>query len=361
MTKNLAFTLAEVLITLGIIGVVAAMTMPNLINNMQSEALAKKKLLFENRLEEAMNQMRFHEKLTGYDSAEDFVAELGKYLKINETCDVDNMQDCFPSTTINSCSKEIETSDLITGEDFASNILVRDYSSYNIGVVFADGVKAIVNYDLDCEWLDPYEGGASRSEATQCVAIVADVNGNAGKNAIGSDIFAINSTFGVQIADLCWDTSNAIYSPIDTCDGTSEWDSLFTTVGIEDFLITNPDYSISFTTTSCQKNYWAGAYKACKEAGKRLPTKDELSALALDYLYETSGEIVDNVSVVGEYIPENFNTLNIVKTSSGYGLFSDSGTTNVTQAGTVRLYETYYRVTGNPKSQSSMLGRCVSD
>ncbi|MFI3301198.1 MAG: type II secretion system protein [Candidatus Gastranaerophilales bacterium] len=54
MKKRSAFTLAEVLITLGIIGVVAAMTMPNLISNMQSEALAKKKLLFDGRLEDAI-------------------------------------------------------------------------------------------------------------------------------------------------------------------------------------------------------------------------------------------------------------------------------------------------------------------
>ena len=33
MTKRLGFTLAEVLITLGIIGVVAAMTIPTLISN----------------------------------------------------------------------------------------------------------------------------------------------------------------------------------------------------------------------------------------------------------------------------------------------------------------------------------------
>ena len=37
--KNRAFTLAEVLITIGIIGVVAAMTLPSLINNSQKKEL----------------------------------------------------------------------------------------------------------------------------------------------------------------------------------------------------------------------------------------------------------------------------------------------------------------------------------
>ena len=37
--KNSAFTMAEVLITLGIIGVVAAMTLPTLLNNNRNKAL----------------------------------------------------------------------------------------------------------------------------------------------------------------------------------------------------------------------------------------------------------------------------------------------------------------------------------
>ncbi|MFI3300316.1 MAG: type II secretion system protein [Candidatus Gastranaerophilales bacterium] len=40
MAKRSAFTLAEVLITLGIIGVVSAMTIPNLISNYQENVLA---------------------------------------------------------------------------------------------------------------------------------------------------------------------------------------------------------------------------------------------------------------------------------------------------------------------------------
>ena len=39
LMKNKGFTMAEVLITLGIIGVVAAMTLPTLINNNRNKAL----------------------------------------------------------------------------------------------------------------------------------------------------------------------------------------------------------------------------------------------------------------------------------------------------------------------------------
>ena len=45
MTKRFGFTLAEVLITLGIIGVVAAMTIPTLISNTNGAKLDRKSVV----------------------------------------------------------------------------------------------------------------------------------------------------------------------------------------------------------------------------------------------------------------------------------------------------------------------------
>ncbi|MFI3301087.1 MAG: type II secretion system protein, partial [Candidatus Gastranaerophilales bacterium] len=281
IAKRSAFTLAEVLITLGIIGVVSAMTIPNLVSNYQYKALDTKKTLFQERLYEAMNQMRFHEKLTGYSDAEDFVAELGKYLKINETCDLTDMTDCFPDVAISSCDEKVYVEDLVTGEDFAADVLNRDFKSDNVGIVLADGTKAIVNYDLDCEWLDPYESGLNRTEATQCVAIIVDVNGNSGKNMVGSDIVALNSSLGINIEslDACWDTSDTPITALNTCDGTNTWDSAFKSSAT---YAGDTNYDMG---TSCSTNYWAGALKACSDAGKSLPTLSELAYLT-QYLYD---------------------------------------------------------------------------
>ncbi len=52
--KFLGFTLAEVLITLGIIGVVAALTMPSLITNYQKKATAKKLARFYSTMSQAI-------------------------------------------------------------------------------------------------------------------------------------------------------------------------------------------------------------------------------------------------------------------------------------------------------------------
>ncbi|MFI3300439.1 MAG: type II secretion system protein [Candidatus Gastranaerophilales bacterium] len=370
IAKRSAFTLAEVLITLGIIGVVSAMTIPNLVSNYQYKALDTKKTLFQERLYEAMNQMRFHEKLTGYSDAEDFVAELGKYLKINETCDLTDMTDCFPDVAISSCDEKVYVEDLKTGEDFAADVLNRDYTSDNVGIVLADGTKAIINYDLDCEWLDPYESGLNRYEATQCVAIIADMNGNAGKNMVGSDIVAINSSLGINIEglDACWDTSDTPITALNTCDGQSEWDSAFTTTAQEAWLA---DSSVN-GTPDCTKNYWAGAYKACSDAGKSVPTLSEWAYLA-QYLYDldyTPGDTTNITSGItfnetkGNELSMTFNTSDV----GNFRYWSDTSSSDVT-AYNRTFYSTGTIIDGfasgdttygdNLKSYSPVNARCV--
>ena len=58
-----AFTLAEVLITLAIIGVVAVLTVPALIQNYNEKAWETAKSVFEKRLEVAVKQLNTEEKL----------------------------------------------------------------------------------------------------------------------------------------------------------------------------------------------------------------------------------------------------------------------------------------------------------
>ena len=61
--RHAAFTLAEVLITLAIIGVVAVLTIPALVKNYNEHAWSTAQSVFEKRLEVAVKQLNTEEKL----------------------------------------------------------------------------------------------------------------------------------------------------------------------------------------------------------------------------------------------------------------------------------------------------------
>lgn len=93
--KFSAFTLAEVLITLGIIGVVAALTIPTLMNNTQdAECKTAWKKAFST-INQAYNMMKIDnggdlsdllERPTGSYYPEPFIDEFSKYLSVQKNC-----------------------------------------------------------------------------------------------------------------------------------------------------------------------------------------------------------------------------------------------------------------------------------
>ena len=84
-----AFTLAEVLITLAIIGIVAALTIPTLVQNYQERACNTASQVFQRKLGEALRVMNVQGTLAGYITTEAFVNELSKHIKITRICDND--------------------------------------------------------------------------------------------------------------------------------------------------------------------------------------------------------------------------------------------------------------------------------
>ncbi|MBR1423974.1 type II secretion system protein, partial [bacterium] len=83
-----AFTLAEVLITLAVIGVVAAMTLPTLIAKINEKADLNQKTVIEAKLIQGLNMLDLHGGMNDtYSSTAEFVEELGKYMKITAVCD----------------------------------------------------------------------------------------------------------------------------------------------------------------------------------------------------------------------------------------------------------------------------------
>ncbi len=121
MTKRtkFAFTLAEVLITIAIVGVVSAMTIPTLMQNLGERANSERAANVVQKIEKSMNIMRADGKLMEiYKSTDAFVDELQKYLKISSRCDSENIASCWPTRTVTTSEgKTYDISEADTGQD----------------------------------------------------------------------------------------------------------------------------------------------------------------------------------------------------------------------------------------------------
>ncbi len=176
-----AFTLAEVLITLAIIGVVAAITIPSLVKNYNEHAWATAKDVFEKRLEVATRQMNTEEKLAGYSSTMDFVNELKKKIKITNICDSDNLGKCFESKILTADGEEVDAANLKTSALLAK----ENWGTETVGVQFANGINALIAYNPQTDQ-QPFNNQFSATEAS--MAILYDVSGHKNPNTIGKDI-----------------------------------------------------------------------------------------------------------------------------------------------------------------------------
>lgn len=127
MTAKAAFTLAEVFITLAIIGIVAALTIPALVENHNQKAWNTAASVFEKKLEEATRQMNAEEKLAGYKNTTEFVNELKKYIKINKICQSNEISKCFSSKILNESDSEIKIANLKTSANFTKTIGIAKY------------------------------------------------------------------------------------------------------------------------------------------------------------------------------------------------------------------------------------------
>ena len=94
--KHTAFTLAETLVTLTIIGVIAAITIPNLISKYQKHTyvvgLKKAYSVLTNAFTMAVNEGDVTFKVG--ETEDDIKATIQRYLKIVKTCGTNNLSDC---------------------------------------------------------------------------------------------------------------------------------------------------------------------------------------------------------------------------------------------------------------------------
>ena len=299
------FTLAEVLITLGIIGVVAAMTIPTLVADYQERSFNTADSVFQRKLGEALKVMNSQQTLAGHTSTESFVNELKKHIKVTKTCANDKLMDCFENEVFwgsgEATPEAVDMNTVKTSKNFGQ----KDWQESNvIGVQFANGVSALIAYNKDAKQ-DPYsnqivnisgsvEGKkGSVSLGTTALAILYDTNGYKTPNKSAKDLRSINVT---KLGKGCFAEANgvciAMQPQVPTPHVWNACQSDGTSTDPEDQKFMS-DYGIKCMNPSYGTNdYWAGAVELCGGTDK-MASQSDLVKIA-NYVYNT-----DSVTATG--------------------------------------------------------------
>ncbi len=271
------FTLAEVLITLGIIGVVAALTLPALLTNVQSKIRGEQKRSVKYKFSLATEKMARLNLIGPYDSTDAFVDELQKHLKISKRCNASNLRGCWPYDTVDlGDGKTWDISKTKTGRQFGmNNDDNNDYTSDNVGIVTADGTPMILSYNKKCKAIDSLEklswtttdNKPLSNPSASCVAAVYEINGTGKPNKLSNDVVLFNanklgSGCAFEVNGKCF---GAPFTPTPLTKAECEAAVAEGNLGIRECYY--------------DTDYWAGAVKQCGGVSK-MPTMDDLGKLA---------------------------------------------------------------------------------
>ena len=277
-SRKVAFTLAEVLITLGIIGVVAALTMPALITNIQDRIQAKRIENINQKLSKVTDKMAVQSGLTGYDTTMAFVQEMSKHMKIAKICDNAHLAECWPTqeVTLNDEGKTWEISKTKNAKTLKISTKSGDWAD-TVGIITGDGTGMILSYNKKCEFnVDDkglkYDNSTGKSNSLVCLSGVFDWNGSSKPNKLGKDVTTLGMASGLgnncafELGGKCY-TAPSIPTPLTKAQCEAEKDKL----GIKYCRYDN--------------DYWAGAVKQCGGVSK-MPTWEDLGKLATELYKE---------------------------------------------------------------------------
>ncbi len=351
------FTLAEVLITLGIIGVVAAMTIPTLVADYQKRTYDTAATTFERKLGEALKVMNSQSALAGYATTEDFVQELSKHFKITKTCANDKLMECFEEEVFwgsgNVTPETVDMSKIKTSKNFGQ----KDWQQTNVvGVQFASGVSALIAYNKDAIQ-DPVSNqivtisGSSNGKSgsvtlgTDALAILYDTNGAKSPNQSTKDLRGINVTkLGkgcfAEVNDMCIVIKPFTPTPVTKAECEQ---------------LKAEGYGI--TACNSDNDYWAGAVKLCGGTSK-MADQSYLAEIA-NYVYNTSGVKASGIKSNLTLDPTKVAELGLP--SSTFNLWTGVEHSNGTSTYSREFSSTSTRTayTGRNRNGSNWLAICV--
>lgn len=270
------FTMAEILLSLTIIGVVAAITLPSLTGNINERTWnTQRKALYARfsqaiALMPALNGYGYYKEETSSASATDTCTEtfitagLAKVIKINNICDNEHLEDCgipskittFGGNVINDFANTYNTFSALNSVIFTSsqglisNTKVAAFETVN-------GESILTYYNPNC--ISSNENWTGYPTKYICANFIYDLNGTKGPNTVGKDIGYITTLYS---------TDSLVVAPLP---------------------ILSQNANNNFYTR------WSNASKKCTEQNEngRLPNIDELTAMAVN------GKLIDLGTSVG--------------------------------------------------------------
>ena len=291
--RNRAFTLAEILITLGVIGVVAAVTLPTLVTNIQERVRKEQVRSVKYKFTKATDKMNSLGKIGHYDSTKDFVDELKKHLTIAKICDSNNLGECWGGTSFTNAngSKTYTVADLKTGKSLEA-LQFNSGNTDTVGIVTGDGTPIILTYGKECQALDEtkqytwstVDGKPETNATAGCVSMVFDINGAKGPNKVGTDVRTMNSLLGMV-------NLGTSYPALTQAECTKYKNEL----GIKN----------CYDGADGGEDKWGGAVKACHDLGLHLPSMETFAQIAtVQYgvLIDTYESVAFNQSTCDKYL-----------------------------------------------------------
>ena len=185
MNKKSGFTLTEVMITMGVIGVISALTVPTLLNNYQRKALSLQLRKTVNDFTSAADLMMTEEgkarfsATTGYNNLDNFVTG---HFKVLKTCAANN-SGCFAAENYRS----------IDGESSAA------FSCAGNSYILASSAAVCLSLSDDGN-----------------VNVTTDTNGPEGPNIAGRDLFMFALRGDDGTADFVGTVANCVTSTTGT-------------------------------------------------------------------------------------------------------------------------------------------------
>lgn len=191
-----AFTLAEVLITLGVIGIVSAITMPALISNHQEKVLLNQLQVAYNLVLNATSRMLddgqgITVKQFGATAEQRFLVyqdKLQNYLKVVKVCEVNislGGNACNPMKV----SKFNENSNKFQVDNYNTVTRLKTFVLANGMKILFKGGYGNCALNSDFTYDNSYDGHGGGTYGWACGDFYVDVNGNKGPNTVGKDIF----------------------------------------------------------------------------------------------------------------------------------------------------------------------------